>query len=100
MTVKEFLIKRRLIHILTNRSRRNYVSIYFDDNDVIIAKTGRWRNEYFGVNLPAQDLELMASYIRDGSFLIYAGSVQTPLLRFVLDNKRKWRKLVRWTKRG
>ncbi|MEX2785388.1 hypothetical protein AB3331_09375 [Streptococcus sp. H49] len=95
LSVKEFLIKQRLLWLLKSRSRRTYVSVFFDRTDVVFLKSGKRRNECIAVQLPKEDIDVLRNHLYDGDFIVFAGGKHV-VLKFILANKRKWRKLVHW----
>lgn len=98
LTVKERLIKMRLVQVLKGRDKHHFVSVFFgdDERDLIVVRNGKRLNECFGIRLHENDMVMLRHYLSDGTFLIYGGRVQTALLQFLLQGKRKWRQLVRF----
>ena len=95
MWLKEWLIKRRLLYLLKNRSKRNFITAYLNDDMMIFVRSGRWTDENFGVCLPKQDLKVLRCHLRDGTFLVYAGA-RSRLMKFLLKSRHKWGKAIRW----
>lgn len=88
----------QLLSLLENRKINNYVSLFFkeDENALLFIKNGKKYNKCFLVKLSSYDFGVIKSYFIDGDFIIYSGVVKSPIVQFILDNKRKWKSIEVW----
>ncbi|HHU3814353.1 TPA: hypothetical protein ACUBX2_001741 [Streptococcus agalactiae] len=75
----------RLKKVLMDKGIKNYVVLYFKDNEkaLCIVRNGKKYNRCYLLKLSFYDYSIVKSYVADGDFLIYKGICKIGMVAYL-----------------
>ena len=94
MDLKNVFNKCLLYRCLKSLKRGKYVTLYFEEEYLLIVETLKNKSRCYYLSLPEHLLLTIRNNFWEGSFLIADGRVSVTIHRFILSKKRSWGKVL------
>lgn len=94
MDLKNVFNKCLLYRCLKSLKKGKYVTLYFEEEYLMIVETLKNKSRCYYLSLPEPLLLTIRNNFREGAFLISDGRVSLTIYRFILSKKRSWGKVL------